>query len=86
MLEEFGYTSNCARCRGLLGSGPPPTRAHEPHCRKSLEAKLAEDDNFKEKLAGTKCRLEEHTTDTGEERASLGFLQRIGTPTTPHRR
>eukprot|EP00972_Heterocapsa_arctica_P035926 5284550-Heterocapsa_arctica.AAC.1 len=49
MLEKSGYTSNCARCRGLLGSGPPPTRAHEPHCPKRIEAKLAEDDKFKEK-------------------------------------
>eukprot|EP00972_Heterocapsa_arctica_P000621 90588-Heterocapsa_arctica.AAC.1 len=54
MLEKSGYSSNCARCRGILGSAPPHTRAHEAHCRKRMEAKLAEGDKFKEKLASTK--------------------------------
>ena len=36
MLEKFGYSPNCVRCRGLVGHGPTPTSAHEPHCRRRI--------------------------------------------------
>eukprot|EP00972_Heterocapsa_arctica_P105848 15592984-Heterocapsa_arctica.AAC.1 len=40
--------------------GTAPTSAHEPHCRGRIEAKLAEDEKFREKLAIRRQRLDDH--------------------------
>eukprot|EP00972_Heterocapsa_arctica_P007764 1130723-Heterocapsa_arctica.AAC.1 len=60
MLDKFGYTANCVRCRGLLGHGPAPTSAHEPHCRRRIEAKLQDDEKFRDKLTERRQKLDGH--------------------------
>eukprot|EP00972_Heterocapsa_arctica_P007515 1096416-Heterocapsa_arctica.AAC.1 len=60
MLHKFGYTANCVRCRGLMGRGPTPTSAHEPHCRRRIEMKLEEDEKCKGRLSERRRRLHDH--------------------------
>eukprot|EP00972_Heterocapsa_arctica_P027614 4060081-Heterocapsa_arctica.AAC.1 len=56
-----------------MGHGPPPTSAHEPHCRRRIEAKLAEDDKFSERLTERRRVLEQHVPESrGDGAATAG--------------
>ena len=96
ILDKYGYTTTCARCRGMVSAGPIPTRAREDHCRRRIEQAIAEDEKFGEKLQANKRKLEEFKSRTtsrapdvaegggGEPASSSSKSSSSGTTGTPH--
>ena len=69
VVEEFGFTLDCKKCRGLLARDRAYQYVHHrEECRTRMEALMREDDSFRRHVESADLRLTKRLADVWDRR------------------
>ncbi len=82
MLEKFGYSSRCPKCRAMERNAPHPTAGHSKECRQRVEKLLKADPEYQTKFEAAEARKAQFLAEEVERADSGNRAADETSPTT----